>query len=63
MNQKQPKASAGMVTHDLPEAGERVIVVCETFRYLGYLDERCVWRYDKDDSEIAGVLGWFPLPA
>jgi len=62
MKPKQPKAPAQMVKNELPEAGERVIVVCGNSRYLGYVDERCVWRYDKDDSEITDALGWLPLP-
>jgi len=44
-----------------PLVREAVIVVCEQFRCLGFLDEHGVWRHDKDGAEIQGVIGWRPL--
>jgi hypothetical protein len=41
--------------------GERVLVVADKFRCLGYLDPVGVWRYDKDHEEIKNVSGWVHL--
>ena len=45
----------------LPAKDERVIVVCEEYRCLGYVDPEGVWRQDKDGAPINGVVGWGKL--
>ena len=45
----------------LPIEDERVIVVCEGYRCLGYLDTKGIWRQDKDKAPIEDVIGWGKL--
>ena len=46
------------VEERLPPARQRVIVVCKTFRCLGYVDEKGVWRDDAKSNELEEVVGW-----
>lgn len=46
------------ITERLPPVGARVIVVTEAFRCLGFLDDKGIWRHDKDSAKIEGVIGW-----
>ena len=41
--------------------GERVLVVADKFRCLGYRDKDGVWRYDQDNQVIKNVTGWIPF--
>lgn len=40
-----------------------MIVVCEGFRCLGYLDSNGVWRDDARGRELSAVKGWIDLDA
>jgi hypothetical protein len=42
----------------LPLPGERVVVICKTFRCLGYVDKNGVWRDDAKSKELQDVIGW-----
>ena len=42
----------------LPPERERVIVVCKSFRCLGYVDKDGVWRDEVESKELKDVFGW-----
>lgn len=44
----------------LPESNLRVIVVCKSFRCLGYLDPEGVWRSHYSNQPLEDVIGWVP---
>ena len=46
------------VKERLPQARQRVFVFCKTFRCLGYVDEKGVWRDDVNSKELEDVIGW-----
>ena len=49
------------VSESLPTPFHLVIVVCATFRCLGYIDAEKVWRHTGDNEEIKGVvIRWEP---
>lgn len=45
-------------TIELPAAGEPVILQCDEFRCLGYLDAAGVWRDYANSRELPGVTAW-----
>jgi hypothetical protein len=50
------------VQEKLPPVQERTIVVCKTFRCLGYMDENGVWRDDARSKPLEDVIGWMEFP-
>jgi hypothetical protein len=52
------------VTDKLPTPGEAVMVICQTFRCRGYVDNSGIWRYDSNDNPIEeSVLAWAEFDA
>ena len=49
------------VTEKLPPKNLKVIVVCKTFRCLGYIDREGVWRYATKGTVLEDVIGWFGI--
>ena len=47
----------------LPTKEHRVIVICKTYRCLGYLDHQGIWRDDAKSKELADVTGWMEITA
>jgi len=43
---------------ELPDNDKPVIVLCENYRCLGFLDADGVWRETKNNAAIKGVIGW-----
>jgi len=43
-----------------PFPHEQVMVVTDTFRCLGYRDNKGVWRHQIEGMEIENVRGWYP---
>ena len=54
----QSKPVVVSVEEKLPPVGCRVIVVCERFRCLGYVDRHGIWRDDAGKRELHDVIGW-----
>ena len=46
---------------ELPPADEYVLVQCEGFRCLGFLDPHGKWRTASNRSELKQVRSWAPL--
>jgi hypothetical protein len=46
------------VQQKLPPVRQRTIVICKTFRCLGYVDEKGVWRDDAKSKPLEDVIGW-----
>ncbi len=44
----------------LPTPNVSVIVVCQGYRFLGYIDESGHWRAQYGNHEISGVIAWCP---
>jgi hypothetical protein len=45
-----------------PLPGERVRVIAQDFRCLGYINDRGIWHRDIDDVPIEeNVIGWEPF--
>ncbi len=55
---KLPKEVVVSVKERLPLVNHRVIVVCQQFRCLGYLDNKGIWRDDAKSRELRDVIGW-----
>jgi hypothetical protein len=45
----------------LPAVKERVMVVTDKFRCLGYRDQDGSWRHAQDGTGIENVQGWYGL--
>jgi hypothetical protein len=45
----------------LPPIKERVMVVTDKFRCLGYRDQDGTWRHAQDGQGIENVQGWYGL--
>jgi CheY-like chemotaxis protein len=45
----------------LPEIGAPVMVQCQDFRCLGYLDRQGTWRDFEKSSELSDVIDWSDL--
>jgi hypothetical protein len=61
MGIEKSETSVVLRARKLPRKHKRVIVVCQSFRCLGYLDEHGVWRgYHKNDV-LTDVIGWMTL--
>jgi len=42
----------------LPSQNQKVIITCEGFRCLGFLDDDGIWRDAYSMKELADVKGW-----
>jgi hypothetical protein len=52
-----------LVDEKLPVLRQRVVVACEGFSCLGYLDVGKIWRFAADNAPIEDlVLGWEQYP-
>lgn len=45
----------------LPPVKEKVMVVTDKFRCLGYRDQDGTWRHAQDGQGIENVRGWYGL--
>ena len=50
------------VNESLPPVNERVMVVCEGSRCLGFLDREKTWRDAHHLTEVTNVIGWYRMP-
>ena len=42
----------------LPEVGQRVMVNCQGFRVVGYLNAEGEWHADVGEARLEGVISW-----
>lgn len=50
-----------LLTDKLPPIDERVMVVTDKFRCLGYRDQAGAWRHAQNGQGIDNVRGWYGL--
>lgn len=50
-----------LLTEKLPPIDERVMVVTDKFRCLGYRDQTGAWHHAQNGQGIENVRGWYSL--
>lgn len=56
------ESNSHLIVDYLPERYDTVIIHCELFQCLGYIDEKRIWRNQSDNKPVDGrVLAWARL--
>jgi hypothetical protein len=59
---KEATMTGAIIVDFLPDSRRNVIIHCEDYSCLAYLDELGIWRHGPDNKPIEGrVMGWVPL--
>lgn len=59
LKQMTAQTNSGIIVDFLPEAYTLVIVHCEEFECLGYLDNKGIWRNQFTSKPVENrVVGW-----